>query len=239
MSLPIFDTQDAIPEAFRAAYEEKDGKWHPKGAPASGTGPTPEDIERLQTTLQRVRDDVKAAEKRAKEAEDARAELDRLMKAKEAGITDEEAKKWREQVYVEVRAEVQKEMDALKGDLDRALGNNRSLQLDAKVKALALQNGVVPERIDDWWALCGPHFDLDENGVPVVKDGKGKTPEQYITQDLKKGKPYLYTGTQADGGGAGGNRLPGGKGGAVSMEDIMRNPAAALTQARASEQSAA
>jgi hypothetical protein len=30
MPLPVFDTQDAVPEAFREEYEEREGKWHPK-----------------------------------------------------------------------------------------------------------------------------------------------------------------------------------------------------------------
>jgi hypothetical protein len=53
MPLPTFDSKDAIPEAFRDAYVEKEGKWIP--APN-------EDVEGLKTNHRRVLDEKKKLE---------------------------------------------------------------------------------------------------------------------------------------------------------------------------------
>lgn len=213
---PKFKTAEEVPEAFKDAYHEVGGEWVAKAEAPAG-GPTQEDVDALKLVAQKERDATAAAEKRAKDAAARVAELERKARAADAGVDMDspEVKKWREEAYKEIRADVQREyaetpLDKLpetwaaRKEAEGALTENRSLKLDTKVKALALKSGVQAERLEDWWELNGRAFELDEKGQPTVRDGKGKSVDQYIATDLKKARPYLYTGTKAEGGGAGG-----------------------------------
>lgn len=211
---PKFKTRDEVPEAFRPFYEDKAGEWVAK-EDELGEGGT--------KALQRERTARETAEKATKAAEDKARIAEEQAAALKAGISAEDAKKFREDTEKSIRAEFQ-------GQIDTLTGENTSLQLDHKVKAMALKAGVLPERIDDWWALNGSGFQLDSKREPEVKDGKGKPVAEFIAGDLKKARPYLYAGTKGDGGGAGGTSTtttPQGDG-KLTYEQVMKNPAAAL-----------
>jgi hypothetical protein len=227
MPFPVFKKQEDIPEGFRDEYEEKDGEWHPKL-------PGDDDKEKLTGALEKERKARADAEKERKELEKRLKSLEDEAKGKDAGLSSEEVKTFRETTYKEIRAEIQEELDAAKAKVTEADGRVRALLLDNNVKALALKNGVSPEKIDDWWRLNGDSFDLDGDNKPTIKDGKGKDPVKFITEDLKKARPWLYEGTKAGGGGGGGGSPSLGAAG-TSAEDVIKNPSGALQAARARE----
>jgi len=225
MSWPKYKTKDEVPEPFRDEYEEKGGEWVAK-IPAPPAGPTAEDLEKVKKALGAEREAREAAEKAAKEAA-------REAAAHKAGVPEEQAKAWREQAYKEIRAEVQAEADKVAKQLADAQAETRSYKLDARVKERALAKGVLKERIGDWMDLNLRAFELDDKGEPVVKDGKGKTLDDFIAGDLKKARPWLYEGTQASGGGAAGFHGGTGTGGKLTAEEILKNPTEAMNAARA------
>jgi len=236
---PKFKAQEEVPEAFRDFYHEVGGEWVAKVA--EGT-PTQADLDALKEAARKERELTAAAEKRAKDAATRIAELERKAKAAEAGVDldSPEVKKWREDAYKEIRTELQADIDERETRATTAEQKARGLLLDSRVKALALKNGVKKDRVDDWWALNAGHFDLDESEAPTVKDGKGKDVAAYIASDLKKARPYLYEGTQADGGGAdGGTKMPGRGTGGLSFEDFQKlGPNEKLKVAREAESAA-
>lgn len=214
MAFPKFKTAAEVPEAFRAAYHEVAGEWialEDDGLGAKG-----------KAALERERENAEKAERRAKAAEDKARAAEETAAALKAGLTDEDAKRFREDTTKAIRAEFQAQLDTLSSE-------NLSMKLDHKVKAMALKAGVLPERLDDFWALNGAAFQLDSKGEPEVRDGKGKAVPEYITGDLKKARPYLYGGTKADGGGAGGvqtTTTPGTAG--LTMDQLLKNPSLGL-----------
>jgi len=213
MPLPTFAKQEEIPEAFRAEYEERDGKWQAKEvAPLGDGGKKALDAER------KARED---AERKVTDAERRLAEAEQSAKAQRAGITDEQLSKLRD----EVRVTVAKEFEEKLKDRDTLATENRSLKLDHQVRALALANGVRPERVDAWWKQHGDRFDLTADGKPMVKASPGSEVTKFIAADLKKELPELYVGTRAAGSGA-----DSGKAGAIaangslSYEDFQKLP---------------
>lgn len=228
MKLPVFATQEEIPDGFGGLYEEKDGKWHPKDL-SGGDGPSKESIEKLEITLEKERKDRKAAETQLKELGTKVAELETRAKAKEAGITDEKLTELRE----EIRADLEKEYEEFKTKAETLGQEVRGLKLDSQVKKLALEHGVRAERVDAWWRLFGDRFDLTDDGKPMVADKPGIEVTKLITGDLKKEMPDFYTGTQAAGGGAGGIQKNGQLVAGTGADDVIKNPGAALQAARA------
>lgn len=226
---PKFKTQEEIPEAFRDFYEQKGDEWVAK-LPDEGAL-----REEGRRAIEAERAERKKAEDRAKDLDRRVKDLEAKVEAAKVGVDDEdpEVKKWKDGVYKEIRDEVAAELAEIEKRAETAEGKARSLLLDSRVKALALKNGVLPERVDDWWALNSGRFDLDDSEEPIVKDGKGKAIKEYISGDLKKERPYLYEGTKGGGGGAGGDHSgPGGLKHGTSAEDILKNPGAALSAAR-------
>ena len=216
-----FSTLDEVPEKLRGdAVESKDGKFFVFEEA---------DTSELQSAVSKERTQREAAERLAKKASDELKKLETDRKATDAGLSGEALAKIRLDVRNEVLAELAPELDKGKA----ALGENRSLKLDANVKALALKNGVMGENVQAWWKLHGDKFDLMDDGTPVVRGKEGVSLEKFIGSECKTETPYLYEGTKAAGGGAAGDG--GGRPAATGMTaaDVLANPAVALQQARA------
>lgn len=213
--LPIFDTQDAIPEAFREEYEEKDGRWHPKDDGA-------------KTALAEERTKREAAEKLVTKTTKELKALETRATAERAGITDEQLQKLR----AEIRADLETEYTPLKEKADRFGSENRTLKLDNAVKAVmgAEDVKVRSARMDALWRLIGDRFDLTDDGKPMVKANPGVEVKKYLAETVKKEYPEFYEGTAGSGGGA--REGSQNRSAAVSADDILKNPGAALQAAR-------
>jgi hypothetical protein len=221
MPLKPYKTKDEVPEAQRETAL----------ALADGTFAVFEeaDTSELQGVVSKERTAREAAERLAKKASDELKKLETDRKAADAGLNGEALAKIRLDVRTEVLAELAPELEKGKS----ALGENRALKLDAKVKALALKTGVIGEHVDAWWKLHGDKFDLMDDGTPVVKGKEGVSLEKFIGGDCKTETGYLYEGTKAAGGGAHGDGGAKPTAGATSFADLLSNPTAALQTARA------
>lgn len=223
MPFPTYAKKDEIPKGAEDVYEEKDGKFVPKLP----------DVAKLETTIETLRSEKKAAEKTAKEAADSVADLRRKLDIAEskgevgAKEKKELLEKWEKDTAAAVKA-VQDKLDAATGEL-------RTIKLDAQVKKDFVDAGGRPEKADDALKLRRERFDLADDR-PVVKDEKGTitttTPRDFWAKDFKKSNPEFFKGSQATGGGAGGgkDKQPTGEGG-PSAEDIIKDPLSALKKA--------
>lgn len=220
MPFPVFDTKEAIPEPFLGAYEEREGKWHPKA----------DDGKEVKEALQKERELRETAEKERKRLEAVHADLERKLAAAETGAEKDEVKKLLEKFDSDletVKASYEKELADAKAKL-------RTLQLDDKIKAAALAAGVLPSRVEAVLKLTKENFDLADDRI-VVKDEKGQVTTEsvadFFSKTYKAQMPELYQGTQAAGGGAAGTT--GGIPSDAGAIDVIQNPAAALAAARA------
>jgi len=223
MPFPTFKTKDEIPKGFESEYEEKDGAWHAKVA----------DTTALDATLAKVRDEKKASDKRAKEAEDKAADAQRRLDAKEANGADTDKKvadllaKWKLDTDAAVKVK-QDELDKVSADL-------RAVKLDDKIKAAALAAGVLRTRVDAVLKLTKDTFDLADDRI-VVKDDKGAvtttTVEDYFGKTYRAQMPELYQGTKANGGGGTGGLGKGTvKDTGDAAERVIKDPLAMLREA--------
>lgn len=205
MPLPLkTDSLDAIPEALRSAYVEREGAFH--------LDAEIEDVTPLKSALDKERKRASDAEKAKKEADRVRAELEAKIKGAEAGLTEDQQKQYRESI----RAELEKEYEPLKAIEGEYTALKRITLLDNPVKSLMLTEkvGVRAERQEALWKQIGDRFDLTSDGKPMVTEHIGLSVEEYLAVHIKKEFPEWYRGTQAAGGGAGG-----GTGGGGSVTD--------------------
>lgn len=192
MALPVFDTEEQIPEPFRPEYVKgEDGKWRSK---------VDEELEVEKRKRAELLNEKKDEERKRKDAEQKLADAQRIAEAKAKGVSEEELERIRTDLAAKY-APVETEVATLRAE-------NRKLKLTDRVKALALAHGVMADRIDDAMLVIEPRTDLgDANGI-VWKNEKGEvtawTPEQFFA-DLKKAKPWLFAFEGKPGGGSQGS----------------------------------
>lgn len=235
MALPEFSKLEEVPEQFRELYELKDGKAVPKTVEMDPDGLT----EKGRLAIKRERESAETADKARKEAEKREKDLRDQLAAKTAGITDAALKELRGQVRKDLQAESAAEMTAKQAEIDALLAvkaENRSLKLDTKVKKMLLDAEVRHERVDALFILTANDYDLTEDGKPKLVNHPGMTIDQYARTELKKRFPEFFRGSQAAGGGTGGAYTSDGKPvGGTTADDVLKNPSAAATAARAAE----
>lgn len=178
MPFPIFDTQEAVPEAIRSEYEERDGKWHAKVPDVAGAQSA------LAAEKQRAKDEEKARRK----AEADLVELRRSIDAKANGITDEQLQTLRDEDATK-RKPIEDENTALKAEIDQVRRTD-------KVRAEALGAGVMPDRLEVAMLLLDKRTTRTESGAIVVLDKEGKatteTLDAFLSKTFKAENPWMY-----------------------------------------------
>ncbi|MBV4469344.1 hypothetical protein CLU80_6037 [Pseudomonas sp. 29] len=203
------DTLEGVDEAVRALYTEKDGKFvlGIEGLPQQ------EDVSGLKAKVDELLGEKKAAEKKAREAEDA-ARLEREEAARKSGNVEELERSWTEK-FTRREAELNGMLEQERGTLS---GQIRDLTVGRTAtdiaSALAVQGSAK--------ALL-PHIERrlsveqrDGKPVVVVLDAQGKLSAATLDElkaEIANDAAFapLIAGSKASGGGAGG---AGGGGGA-------------------------
>lgn len=196
MTLKVYDTKEAVPEAVRAnAIETADHKFvvdevDPNAISAAA-----------QSTIDRERELRKTEEKARKKADDDLAELRRTSKAKEKGLSEED--------LAAIRNDVATTYKPVEEERDRLAAENLKLKLTDKVQALALQHGIMADRIEDAMvAVLEKRTALGDAGGVVFKDKEGKVTADdartFFTK-LKAERPWYFAGSGAAGSGARGS----------------------------------
>nr|WP_315436048.1 hypothetical protein [uncultured Pseudomonas sp.] len=204
------DTLEGVDEAVRALYTEKDGKFvlGIEGLPQQ------EDVSGLKAKVDELLGEKKAAEKKAREAEDA-ARLEREEAARKSGNVEELERSWTEK-FTRREAELNGMLEQERGTLS---GQIRDLTVGRTAtdiaSALAVQGSAK--------ALL-PHIERrlsveqrDGKPVVVVLDAQGKLSAATLDElkaEIANDTAFapLIAGSKASGGGAGG---AGGGGGAL------------------------
>jgi len=232
MALPEFAKLEDVPEPFRELYEEKEGKVVTKAAAVAA-----DDHKELRAAIEKERAATKTEEDKRKAAEKLAKELADQLTAKTAGITEAALKELRSQVRKDLQAESAEELERKQAEIDALKGvhqENRVLKLDTKVKKQLLDAEVRHERVDALFILTSHEYDLTEDGKPKLVNHPGMTIDQFARTELKKRFPEFFRGSMAAGGGTGGAYTADGKPvGGTTVDDVLRNPAAAATAARA------
>ena len=203
------DTLEGVDEAVRALYTEKDGKFvlGIEGLPQQ------EDVSGLKAKVDELLGEKKAAEKKAREAEEA-ARLEREELARKSGNVEELERSWSEKYNrrdAELNGMLEQERATLSGQIrDLTVGRTAT----DIASALAVQGSAK--------ALL-PHIERrlsveqrDGKPVVVVLDAQGKLSAATLDElkaEIANDAAFapLIAGSKASGGGAGG---AGGGGGA-------------------------
>lgn len=223
MPLPTFASPDEIPESFRSAYVERDGKWVADVEDASG----------LKAAQRRALDEKKKLEDAMRSAlggkslDDAAAALAKLdeieqERQKKAGEFD----KLLEKRLGETRAEYEKRI----AELAPYKAKYEDKTLSDAIRSAAIKAGVIPEDIDEYVipVVKGRRVMLDASGAAVVvdKDGDvtGQSLDKFFGETFRAEAPKFYRASGASGGGAsaGGSRhgqSAGGSSGTIDLSD--------------------
>lgn len=218
-----YDKMDAVPEAFRGLYTEKDGKAVLTGVNGMKTA---QDVLNVQEALRKERADhaaLKDAMKPWKAFGDDPAELqtklDRIaeLEAAAGGKLDEAAI----QKLVDARlgqktAPLERQLKDALTERDTILAENSTLKTSIlsrdrndAVRAIATEMKVLATAIPDVELVAGMFLEKDEtSGQFIVKaDASGVTPGLDIKgflKEMQKVRPHWWPASQGGGAGGGG-----------------------------------
>ena len=211
MPLPSFAKQDEIPEAFRSAYIEREGKWVPDDSDVAG-------LKKSQKTLL---DEKKAADAELAnwkkvlgdtKPEEVAALLESRRKADdEAARKAGDFDKVLEKRINETKAEYEKRIEALAPFKQKY----EDREVDLAIRDAAAKAGIIPEDMKYViQILKGSRVKLDEKSGKVgVYDADGDltglSVEKFFAETFKAEAPKFYQSAGGSGGGANG----GGSGG--------------------------
>lgn len=196
MPLPVVaDSLDAVPEALRSAYVERDGKYY--------LDAEIEDVTPLKAKNATLIAEKREAQRKAQDAAERLAALEQEREAAAAGLTAEK--------LAEIQRKAEEKFKPVVDKLTAAEQQIRAMQLDGTVKSLLAKANAVD--VEDAWKVLGAEFDLTDDGKVILKADPTADVESYVTKTLVAKKGHLFKGTQAAGGGAAGQSFGGGAGG--------------------------
>jgi hypothetical protein len=194
MPFPTYAKKEDIPAGFEDAYTEQNGEF-------VFVNPLAKDVEKLTGTVGTLRDVEKDLKAKLRQAEEAEAAQRRRADSPEGGEKwEERVARWEADVYEKRIKPLEEKVAALGGE-------NRTLRLDDKVKAIIAdaEAGVLPKHRDKLWKLYHDRFDLAEDGSIVVKDAEGKLlptkPLEFVTS-LRDAEDWAFQANPASGSGA-------------------------------------
>lgn len=224
----IYDKLEDIPEAFRALYTEKNGKWELTGI--SGIK-TQADFDRLNSSLEAERTDHASTKEKLKvwgdlKPDEVKATLDRVPELEAAADGkldeakfDELVNKRVEGVIASRLSPIERELGEVKKTNEELTTSNESLNSDKRtrlihdaVREVITAEKVIPEAVDDVLLYADKLFEVrsDDNAI-VTRDGvgvsQGLTPAIWI-KEMQEKRPHWW-GTSSGGGGPGTGNGPG------------------------------
>lgn len=183
---PVVESLDTVPEPFRAAYEERDGKF------VLAKPIEIDDAAEVKGALAKERESAREATRIAKEREAELAKMRAEQEAAAAGVTSDKLREIEAAIETRLKAQYEPELEKARTSEQRARRN--------ALKAAVASEVVDP---DDFVTLLGDRFDFTDDGVPMPKGGDPKGMSAFLGT-LRTEKPHLFRGTMAAGGGAAG-----------------------------------
>lgn len=227
-----YDNMEAVPEAFRGLYTERDGKAVLTGVKGMKTEA---DISRLTTALNKERDEHKATKTKYQpytslgDVAEVQAKLDRIgeLEAVAGGKLDAAGietlvEKRLEGKIAQIKGPLDRKIEELSGNLTTVAGERDSLKGSLKrrdmnelVRSEALKSKVHASALQDVELVAHSMMEFDESGKLMTKDGSGITAGLNVAEwmtEMQKTRPHWWP--ESAGGGAGG-----GRGGVVDMSN--------------------
>lgn len=194
------DSLEGLDDSVKELYTEKDGKFvlGIEGLPTNN-----EDVSGLKAKVDELLAEKKAADKKAREAEEAARKVAEEA-ARKSGDTEALEKSW-QQKLAQREQELMQELETYKGSVTSMTVDNVAVSLASELAIQGSAKALLPH-IRSRLAV----EQRDGKFVTVVKDADGK-PSAYTLDDLKKefvSDPAfapLIVGTKATGGGASGS----------------------------------
>lgn len=229
-----YDTQEAVPEALRPYYEEKDGKWV---APQIEGAPSATDLEKVNTALsaeraahQETANKLKPFETLAKTPEELKLQETELAEA-QAKLSAGDPEKWDQKKYDDLVAKrvaietepLNRQIEQLTTERDAATtkvteSEREILQRDlgSDLTAAAIKAEMDSDAVPFWVtqnlgrfeksAADGLFYTVKKPGDPMLP---GLTPAQLV-EEAKQTQGFLWPRTE------GADIKPGGTGGGIA-----------------------
>jgi len=218
------ETLDEIPENYRELYTEQNGKYFLSGI--SGVK-SQFDIDRLQTSLVKEREDHRATKNRltpweGKDPEDVQKQLDRVAEL-EVMTKDKKEIEDKLEELAEARVKsriapterelgrIKKEYEVLSSELLNLRREKVQRSVHDKIRSAAEKSKVRQEAVQDILLLADAVFEANDNGDVMTKDNPyGVTPglsADVWLQDMQDKRPHWWpnsTGGGSTGGGGSG-----------------------------------
>lgn len=220
---------EEIPAGFESLYTEQGGVFVLTGV--EGGGADDGSVKRLETTLAKVRNELKAANAKVAAFGDLDAEAARVAIAERDDLKvqletaggkpdDNKIAELVKQRVALVTGPLDKKINDLTSQLTVATTEATSLKearkrdkINQNIFETAMKSGMSKEAAQAAIALVGHQFDLSDDGKPVTRDMEGIVPGLDVGQvvnDMKGSHPFLWP-TSTGGGAQGGNGGVGGK----------------------------
>lgn len=216
----VYDSKEEIPAGFDALFTEQGGKWVMTGVNGMKTV---EDVTRLQTALNKERNDHKAVKTTlgtilgGRKAEEIQADLDRIPELEAAAGAGADPKKFDEAVNARLtreKAPLERrvtELTAKAAELDTEIVAFRTEKttrvIHDSIRKAAVEAKVLPSALDDVLLLSERVFELGDDGRVAVKDKVGFTPGLEPVgwlSDMQTKRPHWWPASQGGGSGGGG-----------------------------------
>lgn len=215
----IMDSLSDIDSAFHSLYTEKNGKFHLTGIQGVKTD---QDIEALQTSLNKERNDHKDTKTKLDEYKDIRnlgfsaseilSKLDRFNELELAAKDKIDDKKIDEIVETRIKtrlAPLERDLNKAKEDLakkDSMISEftvkEKTRRIHDAVREAATKSNVIPTAVEDIMMMAERVFDVDENGKVFTKDSSGVIPgidpEVFLTEMQEK-RPHWWPASSGGG----------------------------------------
>lgn len=253
-----YDTLDAVPEAVRGLYEERDGK----AVLTKVNGlKTQKDVNALNEALRKERGDHKSAKDLLNswtafgKPEEVQAQIDRIAeleaaaggKLDEAGITKIVEGRLGQKTAPLERALREKDtaLEALARERDEARGIIARRDMSDAVRSVATEMKVLATAVPDVELLSQNILERQEDGSYITKTGvPGVTPGvdiKTMLKDLQKSRPHWWPQSEGGGGGGGGGGRDGdnpwtpGNWNVTKQAEVVKTQGLAVAQALAKQ----
>lgn len=222
-----YDDQNDIPEQYRDLYAERDGKWELTGIEGVKTQA---DIDRLNESLRKEREDHKKTKDRLKvwgdlDHDEVHKKLDQYeelkLKAEQHPNKDDieaQVNKLAEAKVVTATAPLERELKELRqavvekdATINDFQAKETSRTISDAVRKAATEGKVVASAMDDILLLGERVFEVQEDGSVLTKDSVGVTPgvaPDIWLGEMQERRPHWWPASQ----GAGGRGSGGGEG---------------------------
>jgi hypothetical protein len=225
----VVDSLEGVPEAYKAAYEQKDGKFFLKEIEFEDVAPFKDKLAKKEKAINEANQKLGRYTKFQELSDDELDDLLSLRELKKSGkplTVDEKAEL--ERLHQKALGKATAELEAEKKARQADQAQLKHYRLTVPLRDIAVKAGVIAEDLDLVMLDVQKRFALSDEGKIVVLDGDGDatdvTPQKFFETLYKEQRPKFYAASGAGGSGANNDK----KGGGGSNKTVRRGDQEAL-----------